>query len=143
VHPVSAARPARCRFGVAHDDYQGGTPAEKIEAAHRRNLVIIQIETPKGVESAAAIAAIPNVDVLWVGHFDLTTSWASRDSSITPITRSACQGGRCGARQCKGTGFMASDERWGREYLERGFSMIAYGMDSQLYQRTLGRASPP
>src|SRR5262245_49153261 len=37
-------------FGVAHDDYQGGTPAEKMEAAHRRTLVITQIETPKGVE---------------------------------------------------------------------------------------------
>jgi 2-keto-3-deoxy-L-rhamnonate aldolase RhmA len=34
---------------------------------------------------------------------------------------------------------MALDERWGKEYLERGFTMIAYGMDSQVYQRALAQ----
>jgi hypothetical protein len=34
---------------------------------------------------------------------------------------------------------MALDERWGREYLERGFTMIAYGMDSQVYQKALAQ----
>jgi len=127
-------------FGVAHDDYQGGTPAEKIEAAHRRNLVIIQIETPKGVENAAAIAAIPNVDVLWVGHFDLTNFMGIPGQFDHPDYHAALAKVVGAARaHGKGTGFMASDERWGREYLERGFSMIAYGMDSQLYQRTLAQ----
>jgi 2-dehydro-3-deoxyglucarate aldolase/4-hydroxy-2-oxoheptanedioate aldolase len=39
----------------------------------------------------------------------------------------------------KGTGFMALDERWGKEYVERGFRMIAYGMDSQVFQRALAQ----
>ena len=34
---------------------------------------------------------------------------------------------------------MAADERWGKEYLERGFSIIAYGMDSQVYQKALAQ----
>jgi len=33
-----------------------------------------QIETAEGVENAEAIAALPGVDCLWVGHFDLSVS---------------------------------------------------------------------
>jgi 2-keto-3-deoxy-L-rhamnonate aldolase RhmA len=127
-------------FGVAHDDYKGGTPLDKIEAAHRRNLVITQIETPKGVENAAAIAAIPNVDVLWVGHFDLTNfmgipgQFEHPDylAAIAKVVKAARDHG-------KGAGFMALDERWGKEYLAHGFNVMAYGMDSQLYQRSLAQ----
>jgi 2-keto-3-deoxy-L-rhamnonate aldolase RhmA len=127
-------------FGVAHDDYQGGTPAEKMEAAHRRTLVITQIETPKGVENAAAIAAVPNVDVLWVGHFDLTNFMGIPGQFDHPDYHAALAKVVGAARaNGKGTGFMALDERWGKEYLERGFSMIAYGMDSNLYQKAVAQ----
>ncbi len=127
-------------FGVAHDDYQSGTPAEKMAAAHNRTLVIAQIETPKGVENAAAIAAVPNVDVLWVGHFDLTNFMGlpgqfEHPAYLAAIAKVVAAAGAHG----KGTGFMALDERWGKEYLERGFKMIAYGMDSQVYQRALAQ----
>jgi len=127
-------------FGVAHDDYLPGSPIEKIEAAHRRNLVITQIETPKGVENAAAIAAVPNVDVLWVGHFDLTNFMGIPGQFEHPdyLAALAKVVGAAHARG-KGAGFMALDERWGKEYLERGFSMIAYGMDSQVYQCALAQ----
>ena len=59
-------------FGFAHDDYEAGSPHEKIAAADARNLVIAQIETERGLEVAEDIAAIDGIDVLWLGHFDLT-----------------------------------------------------------------------
>ena len=59
-------------FGIAHDGYTGGTPREKIDAAHSRTLVIAMIETPEGVANVDAIAAVPGVDVLFLGHMDLT-----------------------------------------------------------------------
>jgi 2-keto-3-deoxy-L-rhamnonate aldolase RhmA len=127
-------------FGVAHDDYLPGTPAEKMAAAHNRTLVIAQIETPKGVENAEAIAAVPNVDVLWVGHFDLTNFMGLPGQFEHPAYLAAIAKVVGAARaHGKGTGFMALDERWGKEYLERGFKMIAYGMDSQVYQRALAQ----
>ncbi len=120
-------------FGVAHDDYQAGTPAEKMAAAQ-------QIETPKGVENADAIAAVPNVDVLWVGHFDLTNFMGLPGQFEHPAYLAAIAKVVAAARaHGKGTGFMALDERWGKEYLERGFKMIAYGMDSNVYQRALAQ----
>ena len=59
---------------VAHDRYRPGTVADKFNAANRRTTVFCQIETAEGVDNAEAIAALPGVDCLWVGHFDLSVS---------------------------------------------------------------------
>ena len=59
-------------FGVAHDDYEPGSPVDKIATANRRTLVIAQIETPRGADAVDEIAAIDGIDVLWLGHFDMT-----------------------------------------------------------------------
>ncbi len=59
-------------FGFAHDDYEGGDVAAKIAALHARTMVIPQIETVDGLANVEAIAAVPDVDALWLGHFDLT-----------------------------------------------------------------------
>ena len=90
-HIVSCARyPPQGRrgaaFGFAHDDYQGGDVRDKIAALHARTLLIAQIETAEGLANVEAIAAVPGIDVLWLGHFDLTNSWASPARSTIPIT---------------------------------------------------------
>src|SRR5256885_14167711 len=59
-------------FAFAHDDYSGGDVRAKIDALHARTLVIPQIETAEGLANVEAIAAVPGVDALWLGHFDLT-----------------------------------------------------------------------
>ena len=35
-------------------------------------MVIAQIETDEGLRNVEAIAAVPGIDALWIGHFDLT-----------------------------------------------------------------------
>jgi 2-keto-3-deoxy-L-rhamnonate aldolase RhmA len=59
---------------VAHDRYRPGSVVDKFLASNRRSTFFCQIETADGVESADAIAALPGVDCLWVGHFDLSVS---------------------------------------------------------------------
>ena len=59
---------------VSHDRYRPGTVKDKFAAANRRSTLFCQIETAEGVENADAIAALPGVDCLWVGHFDLSVS---------------------------------------------------------------------
>ena len=73
-------------FGFAHDDYEGGDVAAKIAALHARTMVIAQIETAEGLDNVEAIAAVPGVDALWVGHFDLTNFMGIPGSSGIPIT---------------------------------------------------------
>ena len=79
-------------FGVAHDDYTGGDIADKIASANSQSHLIAQIETARGVENAEAIAAVEGIDVLWIGHFDLTNSLGIPGQFEHPILRMRCKG---------------------------------------------------
>jgi len=59
-------------LGIAHDRYLPGPTLDKLAAANRRTTLFAQIETRQGVENADALAALPGVDCLWIGHFDLS-----------------------------------------------------------------------
>ena len=124
-------------FGFAHDDYEGGDVAAKIAAIHARTLVIAQIETVEGLENVEAIAAVPGVDALWVGHFDLTNFMGipgqfRHPDYLAAIARivAAC------AAHGKTAAFLATDDDWAREYKAHGFRLFAYGLD----QAMLGNA---
>ena len=122
-------------FGVAHDDYSEGDIVEKIQSANRQVLVIAQIETAAGVRQVCEIAAVPGIDVLWVGHFDLTNSLGIPGQFDHPDFRNALTQILDACRQFgKVPGFMASDVVTGRSLLDQGFRMIAFGGDLWLYQ---------
>ena len=53
----------------AHDRYTAGPTLEKLSEANARTAFFAQIETAEGVENAKDIAALPDVDCLWVGHY--------------------------------------------------------------------------
>jgi 2-dehydro-3-deoxyglucarate aldolase/4-hydroxy-2-oxoheptanedioate aldolase len=125
-------------FGVAHDDYTSGDIVEKITTANSETHLIAQIETAAGVENAEAIAAVDGVDVLWIGHFDLTNSLGipgqfdhPRFKESVDAVLAACK------RLGKTPGFMAGSIDDGRKLLDQGFRMLAYGGDLWLYQNAV------
>ena len=59
---------------IAHDRYQPGDTKKKLRDANRRCTFVALIETAEGIENVDDIAAIEDVDVLWIGHFDLSVS---------------------------------------------------------------------
>src|SRR5262249_48445265 len=59
-------------LGTAHNDYVPPNPVEYLRYANANTTVICQIESPVGVANVDAIAATPGVDVVWVGHYDLS-----------------------------------------------------------------------
>ena len=142
-HVVSCARyPPHGRrgaaFGFAHDDYQGGNVADKIAALHARTLLIAQIETADGLRNVEAIAAVPGIDVLWLGHFDLTNSLGipgafDHPDYIAAVARIVAACDRAG----KVAAFLATDERSARDAVARGFRMFAYGIDQLMLQDAL------
>ena len=142
-HIVSCSRyPPQGRrgaaFGFAHDDYGGGDVRAKIEALNARTMVIPQIETAEGLVNVEAIAAVPGVDALWLGHFDLTNFLGIPGGFQEPRFKSAvdrivaaCQASR------KAAAFIATDETWAREYAQKGFRLFAYGLDQLMLQTAL------
>ncbi len=61
-------------LGGALTRYQAVDPAEYFAVANATTGVICQIESRVGMSNAAAIAAVEGVDLLWVGHNDLSRS---------------------------------------------------------------------
>lgn len=125
-------------FGFAHDDYQGGDVAAKIAAIHERTLVIPQIETAEGLANVEAIAAVPGVDALWLGHFDLTNFMGIPGGFRHPDYLAAVKRivAACDAHG-KAAAFLAADDAWAREYVSYGFRLFAYGLDQALLQNAL------
>ncbi|HWE63161.1 MAG TPA: aldolase/citrate lyase family protein [Chloroflexota bacterium] len=125
-------------FGVAHDDFRAGSVAATMADANRDNLIIAQIETAQGVEHAAEIAAVPGIDVIWIGHFDLTLSLGIPGQFDHPrfveavdiVVAAAVAHGRP-------LGILVSDPAAGRFWIERGFRIICYSGDIWLLQRAL------
>ena len=142
---VSATRypPAGRRgaaFSMAHDDYEGGPVPEKIAAANERTLVIALVETADGVAAVDDIAAVDGIDVVWMGHFDLTNFMGIPGQFEHPdYLRAVDKIVQAAARHGKVAGMMAADEGWARDYLAKGFRVIAYGVDHLLLQRALSQ----
>ena len=125
-------------FGFASDDYQGGSVTEKIRIANARTLVICLIETEEGVQNVDEIAAVPGVDVLWLGHFDMTNFLGIPAQFDHPKYVDAIERMVAAARKHnKVLGFMSADDDWSRAYWDKGFRLFAYGVDSMLLQGAL------
>ncbi len=58
--------------GQAQFDYAPMPLGEMTEKSDENTLIVVMIETPKGVENAEAIAAVPGIDSLLVGSSDLS-----------------------------------------------------------------------
>lgn len=120
-------------FGFAHDDYAPGDPADKMRRADAEVLTIAQIETERGLENLDAIAATDGIDVLWLGHFDMTNFLGVpgqfRSEVYLDAVHTIVEAAR---RNGKGLGFMAADAEWLREYQGHGFNMLAAGTDQAM-----------
>jgi 2-keto-3-deoxy-L-rhamnonate aldolase RhmA len=127
-------------FGFAHDDYRGGDVVEKIRSLHERTLAICMIETRAGLENVDEIAAVDGVDVIWLGHFDLTNFLGIPGQFSHPQYRDAVKRiAEAARRHGKAAGYMAADAALGREYLGHGYRMIATGTDQALLQSAMAQ----
>jgi 2-keto-3-deoxy-L-rhamnonate aldolase RhmA len=59
---------------IAHDRYEPGPSMDKLAAANREAAFFCTIENRDGLENVEAIASVPGVDGLWLGHNDLSAS---------------------------------------------------------------------
>jgi 2-dehydro-3-deoxyglucarate aldolase/4-hydroxy-2-oxoheptanedioate aldolase len=117
-------------FGFAHDDYEQSDIKKKMKTLNGRNTVIAQIETERGLDNVEEIAAIEEIDVLWVGHFDLTNFLGIPAEFENPRYLKAISRVIEAARKHrKGLGFMGTDAGWLKQYRKLGFNMLAAGTD--------------
>lgn len=128
-------------FGFAHDDFGGGNVAQKMQILNERTLVIAQIETAEGLDNVEAIAAVEGVDVLWIGHFDLTNFLGipgqfDHPRFVGAVDRivAAC------ATQGVTPAILVADDASALAFGRRGFRMMAHGIDQLVLQEAMRRS---
>lgn len=125
-------------LGTAHTDYIIPDPAGYLREANDSTIVICQIESEHGVANSDAIAAIPGVDCLWIGHFDLSTSMGIpgdfAHEKFLSARRSVAEAGR---RHNKLLGVQPGDAKMAADWIAEGYNVISWGSDVSVYRSAL------
>jgi 2-dehydro-3-deoxyglucarate aldolase/4-hydroxy-2-oxoheptanedioate aldolase len=125
-------------LALAHDDYREGPVLPKLEALNNRMVFMPLIETAAGVENVDAIAAVDEVDVLWMGHFDLSCSMGIPGQFDQPHFGAAIDRVVAAAKRSgKGVGRLVTSVEEGLREAARGFDWLCYGGDVWLLQGSL------
>jgi 2-keto-3-deoxy-L-rhamnonate aldolase RhmA len=105
-------------------------------------LSVVQIESVSALESVSEIAAIPGVDVLFVGPSDLSTSMGIPGQFDAPELLAAFDAVVAAAREQKiSAAILAGDLSRVESLSVRGFDFIAVGSDSSLLRGAARAAS--
>jgi 2-keto-3-deoxy-L-rhamnonate aldolase RhmA len=125
--------------GILHrDELEEGPLANTLERLNRDVMLLAQIETSAGLEHADAIAAVEGIDVLWIGHYDLTASLGIPGQFDHRLFQDAVDSllETC-RRHGKPLGILATSVDEARAWLDRGFGILGYGGDIWLYAEAL------
>ena len=117
--------------GLPHFNYVPMSIAETCAAMNEALLVTVLIETPRAVENAAAIAAVPGIDCLLIGTNDLAMEHGIPggfgDERIVAAYRAVTDACRANGKWA-GLGGI-NDEALIRRYVEMGVRMVLGGSD--------------
>jgi 2-keto-3-deoxy-L-rhamnonate aldolase RhmA len=104
---------------------------ENVETFDQRVTGVVQIENPRAVAEADAIAALDGVDCLFVGPSDLTHALGIFQQTDHELYVSALETVReAAARHGKATGVLVPGATEAARYRALGFTLIAVGSDT-------------
>ncbi len=126
-------------FTLGHDDYSEGDILTKIRLANARTLLIALVESATGISNADAIASTPGIDVLWLGHYDLSDSMGIPGQFEHPDFQAAVDRFMAACvSHGKPAGILAPDVATALVWRKRGFRALCYGTDTGLLKGALG-----
>jgi 2-dehydro-3-deoxyglucarate aldolase/4-hydroxy-2-oxoheptanedioate aldolase len=113
-------------------------PVEYFHYANQNTTVIAMIESPIGLANIDAIAATPGVDVLWVGHYDLTQAMGIPAQFQHPDFIGALRAVTAAARRHgKQAGIQPGRVEDAQQWRDLGFNVISWGIDYAVYRAAL------
>ena len=128
-------------LGGAQNDYVRPHAVEYMAQANRSNLFLCQIESVRALDDIDAIASLPGVDNLWVGHNDLSQSMGIVGQFDNPAFIEALRKVTSAAkRHGKSAGIQPGTMEQAREWMDLGFNVISYSVDFGVYAEALAKA---
>jgi 2-keto-3-deoxy-L-rhamnonate aldolase RhmA len=123
---------------LMRDDWHPDGVQATIEHVNDEVMTLVQIETALGLEAVDGIAVIDGIDVLWIGHFDLSASLGVPGDFESGVFRRAVDRIlEAGARAGKPVGMVCGSVEEGRALLAGGFRLLAYSIDIWLYEEAV------
>jgi 2-dehydro-3-deoxyglucarate aldolase/4-hydroxy-2-oxoheptanedioate aldolase len=128
-------------LGEAHTHFKSVDPSEFMAFSNQNTTLICQIESREGLDNLDEIAATPGVDVLWIGHFDLTQSLGIPGQFHNQLFLDAAKRVIETARKHGlGAGIQPNSLAQAQEWIELGFDVISYSGDLYVYLDAMTRA---
>ncbi len=116
--------------------YDFGLRPEGLATANDSVVGVVQVESRRAVESAAGMAAVPGVDVLFVGPRDLSTDLGCPGRFDHPEFTAALDQVLAAAKDCGiAAGILAGDAAQAAAYTSLGFRFVGVGSDASLLAR--------
>jgi len=126
---------------VGHDRYSPAPVVEMLAEANARTVFFAKVETAAAIEDIDQIAAVPGVDGLWVGHFDLSASMGIPGQFDNPLFTAAIDRVVAACRRHDlALGRIVSSVPEGKALVELGFDFIAYSGDAWILRDALRMA---
>lgn len=123
-------------FGLAAHDFAIVEPVSAMKKSNDETVVMVQIETQEGLDNVEEIAAVPGVDILWVGHWDLSISMGIPADFEHPRFAEALRRiTAAGEAHGKAVGFLTTGAEHAAQLVEDGFRMLAFGSDIGFYRQ--------
>jgi 4-hydroxy-2-oxoheptanedioate aldolase len=127
---VASATTRASRWGRVPDYFQ---------RADEEMCVVVQVESVKGLANLAEIAAVEGVDGVFFGPADLAASMGYLGKPAEPVVRQAILEGIATVRRAgRAAGTLTADRTLAREYLAKGASFVAVGIDMALLSKAAG-----
>ena len=128
-------------LSAAHTDFKKVVPHEYMAYSNRNTTLICQIESKEGLGNIEDIATTPGIDVLWVGHFDLSQSLGipgqfEHEKFLRAIQHVADIAKKHGL----GAGIQPNSIGDANTWMNMGFNVISYGNDHLVYMNALKNA---
>jgi 4-hydroxy-2-oxoheptanedioate aldolase len=108
-----------------------------LKVADEQMCLLVQVETTKGVNNLAEIAATEGVDGVFFGPADLSASMGLLGQLAHPqVHRTILDGIKTVRAAGKAPGVLTTDQKLAREYLDAGALFVAVGIDTHLLMRS-------
>ena len=128
-------------LGTAHTDFLSPDPMKYFATANENTTVVAMIESPRGVANAEAIAATAGIDVLWIGHFDLTQALGIPGEFHHPdFLHSVDRVISAVRKHGKVAGINPRTQEQANEWVAAGFRALAWSNDVTVYRDALTSA---
>ena len=136
---VSSVEQARAVVDAAKywpDGTRGVALVPRLAEQNARTCLILQIEDPRGAAAADEIAAMPGVDMLWLGHNDLSVALGEPGAFDHPDFVQAEQATIAAAKKHgKSVGRLSVDARQGAAFAALGYDFVSIAGDVWLLQQ--------